>query len=335
MEAIPLHRVAVVRAFTEFLAAVGAPFESGFRRAGLPVCALEDENNFIPSHRFWSFLVDMAYSQDIPELGFHVGQKFGANSVDSHLIELLRSSPTCYQGLLRASDLINRTISHCQVGILQPSRSQCAYLYHSPSCNAHNPASEQIGWFGIETLIGMARQFTGPQWQPSEIGVMVDHRPPRFIREQFAGARIRLAQPYSYILLENALLSQPPFNDKAATLGNATSRYEELSSDFAGSFKQLLLAYVQDTDLKIEVAAGLCDLSKRSLQRKLAAQGTRYSRVLDEARFDVAKRMLQDRDRSMTDISQLLGYSDSTHFSRAFRRIAGIPPREYRRQFLN
>jgi AraC-like DNA-binding protein len=255
--------------------------------------------------------------------------------VDAHLADLLHRAPTLYQGLLRASALINSTISHCQVGILQPTRSRYAYFYHSPSCDARNPAIEQIGWFGIQTLIGMVREFTGPQWQPSEIGVMVDHRTPRLIREQFAGKRIRLAQPYSYIALEKSLLSLSPVDDKAAAPGHSTLHYDELSPDFVGSFKQLLHSYVRETDFNIEVAAGLCNLSTRSLQRKLTAQGTHYSRVLDEARFDAAKRFLQDRDKSVTDISQLLGYSEPSHFSRAFRRIAGISPRMYRRQLLD
>jgi hypothetical protein len=192
MESIPLHRVAVVSPFTDFLADIGAPFERGFRQAGLPVCALKDVNNFVPSHRFWKFLVDMASSQDIPDLGFHVGQKYGANCADPHLTDLLLRSPTLYLGLVKASKMINRTVSHCQVGFVQPPRSQYAYLFHQPSCNADNPAIEQIGWYGILTLIGMARVFLGPEWRPNEIGVMVNHPPSRFIREQFAGIRVFL-----------------------------------------------------------------------------------------------------------------------------------------------
>lgn len=73
-------------------------------------------------------------------------------------------------------------------------------------------------------------------------------------------------------------------------------------------------------------------MSKRNLQRRLTKAGTRYSEVLDEVRFDVAKRMLRDENNSVTDVSELLGYSDATHFARAFRRIAGIPPHRYRKQ---
>ena len=333
MEAIPLHRVAVVKPFTNFLAAVGAPFERGFRQASLPVCALEDANNFIPSHRFWEFLVDMAFSQDIPDLGFRVGQRYGANCADPHLIDLLRRSPTLYQGLLRASALINKTVSHCQVGISQPPHSQFAYFYHSPSCDARNPVIEQLGWYGILPFIGMVREFTGRKWLPREIGVMTCKAPNLHIREQFGNTRIRLAQPYSYIALEKALLSLPPLDGKAPAPGNQTWHHDELSSDFANSFKQLLHTYVLEEDLNLERAAALCDVSKRGLQRKLAAQGTSYARMLDEARFEAAKRMLQDPNKSVTDISLLLGYSDATHFSRAFRRIAGVTPQIYRQQY--
>jgi AraC-like DNA-binding protein len=332
MEPIPLHRVAVVRPFTDFLADVGAPFERGFRQAGLPVCALEDVNNFIPSHRFWTFLVDMAFSQDIPDLGFHVGKEYGANCADPHLTDLLRRSPTLYRGLIKASALINRTVSHCQVGCLQPAHSRYTRLYHRPSCDAHNPAIEQIGWYGILTLIGMVRVFLGPRWLPTEIGVMVNHPTSRTIREQVAGTRIQLAQPYSYITLENALLSVPPLEHQAAACSHSALHCDELPKDFVNSVKQLLFAYVHEKDLSIDFTAGFCDMSRCSLQRRLAAKGTCYSELLDQVRFDAAKQMLQDRDKRITDISQLLGYSNGTHFSRAFRRIAGIPPQLYRQQ---
>ena len=333
METFPLHRVAVVRPFTDFLAGIGAPFEREFRRVGLPVCALEDLDNFIPSHRFWRFLIDTALSQDIPDLGFHVGQKYGANCADPHLTDLLVRSPTLYQGLTKASELINSTVSHCQVGFAQPPLSQYTRFFHSPSCDAKNPAIEQIGWYGILTLIGMARVFLGSEWRPNEIGIMVSHPPSRFIREQFAGTRIRLAQPYSWIALDNTQLSLPPPGHQDAASESVYLRHEALSPDFIGSLKQVLHSYVCEKQLTVDFITEACDMSKRSLQRRLAENGTHYSAVLDEVRFDVAKRMLRDGNKSISNISELLGYSDATHFARAFRRIAGIAPNRYRQQF--
>ena len=329
IESIPLHRVAVLLPFTDFLADVGSPVELGFRQAGLPVCALEDVNNYVPSHRFWAFLVNMAQREDIEDLGFRVGQRFGANCADPHLTDLLRRSPTLYQGLLRASELINKTISHCRVGLVQQPHSEHTYFFHSPSCDAHNLVIKQIGWFGLMTLISIVRVFTGPKWQPSEIGLMTDHPPCRYIREQFPGTRMRLSQPYSYIALENALLSLPPLTHETAAPASSRLHCEPVSNDFVGSLKQVMHAYVEESDLSVEFAAGLCDTSKRSLQRHLSEMGTRYSEVLGQVRFHAACRMLQDPNMTVADVAHKLGYSNPTHFSRAFRRIAGVNPKLY------
>jgi hypothetical protein len=70
---ISLHRVALLRPFVQFLTGVGTPVEKGMRQVGLPVYALEDMNNYVPSQRFYAFLVNMAYSQQIEDLGFRVG----------------------------------------------------------------------------------------------------------------------------------------------------------------------------------------------------------------------------------------------------------------------
>ena len=38
---------------------------------------------------------------------------------------------------------------------------------------------------------------------------------------------------------------------------------------------------------------------------------------------------MQNTDNTITGIANLLGYTDPSHFARAFRRIAGVSPREY------
>ena len=330
VKSVPLHRVAVVRPFAQLLESIGAPVERGFRQAGLPYCALESVDNYVPSQRFWSFLVNMAYSQGIKDLGFRVGLRFGANCADPHLTELLHQSPTMYQGLLKASDLTNRTITHCRLGIKQPPSCSYSLFYHRPSCDADNPAIEQIGWFGLMTLLGMVREFTGPQWQPAEIGIMTDRTPGRYIREYFPHTRIRRLQPYSYIALENPLLSLPPLPDEDSAPATSSLYYQPLPDDFVGTLEQVILAYAQEGDLGIEFAASVCNTSTRTLQRELTEMGTHYSELLAHARYRAACQMLKAPGVKVTDVAHQLGYSDLSHFSRAFRRIAGVSPRAYR-----
>lgn len=96
-----------------------------------------------------------------------------------------------------------------------------------------------------------------------------------------------------------------------------------------------MLAYIQDPELSIEFAAFVCNTSKRTLQRRLTDKGTHYSEVLAHARFHAASLMLQAPGMKVKDIGYRPGYSDSSHFTRAFRRIAGVTPRAYRQQFIH
>jgi AraC-like DNA-binding protein len=333
MGAIPLHRIAIVLPFARFLADVGAPVEQGFRQAGLPFEALENVNNYVPSQRFWAFVGNMARRQGIEDLGFLVGQTYGADCADPQFSGLLRQSPTLYHALVRASELVNKTISRSRIGLLQTSHGEHTYFYHRPSFDTHNPFIDQIDWFGLNALIGMVRVFAGPGWQPAKIGVTTHHTPCRSIREALPDTQIRPAQPYAYITLDNALLGLAPPPHEATAGASAFLDCETPSSDFVGSLKQVLRSYLPASDLGIEFAAELCNTSKRSLQRTLAENGTRYSEVLDQTRFDVASELLKGTKLKVTDVALQLGYSDSAHFSRAFRRVAGINPRMYQQRY--
>lgn len=67
-------------------------------------------------------------------------------------------------------------------------------------------------------------------------------------------------------------------------------------------------------------------MSGRSLQRRLAEEKTGFTALLAEVRRELARQYVEDRDISITDISFLLGFSDVSSFSRAFKRWFGKPP---------
>jgi len=66
-------------------------------------------------------------------------------------------------------------------------------------------------------------------------------------------------------------------------------------------------------------------VSLRTLQRRLAEEKTSYQAILDGARADLARVYLAE-GWSVTEIAFTLGFSDSSSFSRAFRRWTGMAP---------
>ncbi|MDF3057123.1 MAG: DNA-binding protein AraC-type [Rariglobus sp.] len=62
------------------------------------------------------------------------------------------------------------------------------------------------------------------------------------------------------------------------------------------------------------------------------AMGTDLSLYLLQARIDRAKRLLANPKITIEDAAELSGFSDRFHFSKAFRRLAGMPPGEFQKQ---
>jgi AraC-like DNA-binding protein len=71
-------------------------------------------------------------------------------------------------------------------------------------------------------------------------------------------------------------------------------------------------------------------MSRRTLQRKLREMGTSYHEILEETRYELAKRYLHDSGKSVTEITFLLGFSEQAAFTRAFKRWSGTAPSSYR-----
>lgn len=67
-------------------------------------------------------------------------------------------------------------------------------------------------------------------------------------------------------------------------------------------------------------------ISRRTLQRRLGDAQTRFQAVLQKILEDQAEKLLALGDLSQGEIALLLGYSDVSAFSRAYRRWTGHPP---------
>lgn len=71
-------------------------------------------------------------------------------------------------------------------------------------------------------------------------------------------------------------------------------------------------------------------MSERTLHRRLKEADHPFGQLLDEARFAAAKAHLADPALSLAEISWLVGFSDQSTFTRAFRRWSGHPPGKWR-----
>jgi len=86
-----------------------------------------------------------------------------------------------------------------------------------------------------------------------------------------------------------------------------------------------------DGEPSLESVAESLGMPSRTLSARLARRSLRFAEILDSLRQSLAELYLQDRALSLTEIALLLGFAESSSFSRAFRRWRGTSPNQWRR----
>lgn len=76
--------------------------------------------------------------------------------------------------------------------------------------------------------------------------------------------------------------------------------------------------------------ANTLHLSLRSLQRRLKQEGTNFKGLLEDTRRELALHYIRETHRPIGEITFLLGFSEPSNFTRAFRRWTGMAPAEFR-----
>lgn len=327
-----VFRAAHLAPYIRVLREAGAPVERKLRRAGLPTTLSEEPDGYLPLLTVLDFLATSEQDEGIHDLAARGAQ--GVQSVRPH--QMLNAA------LLRAPTLYAALHALCTYGPLEAPCIDWWIDFDAPGaglCGSLRVPREVVHgrqyceWYQNMALVALVRMFAGPDWCPTKMAFSSSAPVGRFAREQFPDTRFIAGHSNARIEVPRGMMSLPPW----APRRDGPSRHArpgpvERASDFLSSLKLLLKTYLSDRSPTIQLAAEIAGTSVRTLQRRLAAVGLSYSDVLDHVRFEAAADMLRNSDIKMIEVAYELGYRDPSSFSRAFRRLAGISPREYRRQ---
>ena len=154
-------------------------------------------------------------------------------------------------------------------------------------------------YFGVPIRFGSDANAIG--FQAKALETKIDHASAElfaYVEEHFAQIRERLkriAWPSSLHTLRQSIIDNAERNDYSA----------------------------------ISAAAG-ANMGLRTAQRLAVSEGYSLQRLIDDVRLESAKCLLDDLSLGMDAIAFTLGYSDDRAFRRAFKRMTGVSPSEYR-----
>lgn len=101
-------------------------------------------------------------------------------------------------------------------------------------------------------------------------------------------------------------------------------------SDIVSRVRSIVVEELASRSLTKQHIADKLHTSPRSLQLKLAARGTSFQEILDSTRKSLALSYLEQSGTTITETAYLLGFSEISNFTRAFKRWTGMSPREFR-----
>ncbi len=175
-------------------------------------------------------------------------------------------------------------------------------------------------------------------WAPREVR-FAHRRPPSISPQtQLFGCHVSYEQPRDELVLAAADLRELMHGADPGLLpillqhADACVAKLSLDDDFTRKVKRVVIASLSSGDVTVEHIARKLGSSPRTIQRRLQDHGLSFKEVVESARFSLAKRYLGDPSLSLTETAFLVGYSDLSAFSRAFRRWAGRSAIEFRRE---
>jgi AraC-like DNA-binding protein len=149
------------------------------------------------------------------------------------------------------------------------------------------------------------------------------------------GCRVTFGSDRHALRLGAARLDEPLPGGDPVTAAAAEAQCQRLLEGLAPAgrlvtrLRRLMLDHPGRLPTQDEAARSL-GLSRRSLRRRLADEGTGFRALVDEVRFGLVAGYLENTGLSLDEIAARTGFSDAANLSHAFRRWTGDAPGQWR-----
>ncbi len=186
---------------------------------------------------------------------------------------------------------------------------------------------------GLATTFNIVQSLCGPEWSAQL--VTLPRRPPRERKpyDEFFKAKIAFGSETASVTFARRWLSRRLATANPslrAFLQQLVRRVAKRRGSEADEMRRIIRLQLLDGKPGIDRAARMLGANRRTLARRLAAQGATFRSLVQEVRFEMADELMKHTDASLGRIAELLGYSDQTAFSRAFSSKFGRPPSHVR-----
>ncbi|MGK7944796.1 MAG: helix-turn-helix domain-containing protein [Microcystaceae cyanobacterium] len=325
MKKIPLIRLSQITPIIQTLDSLGSPSDKLLQKCHIPIYYKEMPNQLFPEYVV-NLLLEKANQLE--------GEHFSILAAEYPKIEtlglignILSHSATLYEMLNNFLDYVYWHSTDAKFWLKMDSES---VWFCRQGVNSIPIAKEASELYTVRLMIKIIQSTIDILWKPNQIYLQMSSQKNLFNCPAFINVPIFFKHPFTAIVFPRSLLwktrsfvsSQVSIIEKPITKPN---------TDIKEALSQTIIAFLPEQACGINKISKMTGISVRTLQRELAKQNLSYSSLVQEIRLQQALKLLKNTRLKMTEIAQQLGYSEVSHFSRAFKTWTGISPLKYRK----
>lgn len=321
-------RSATLTGYAEVAEAVGLDADAMLASVGLSPAALRDPDGMIPADAVGRLLERSARDAGVEDFGLRMAQSRRLSTLGP--IGLVAVQASTLRGLLTA--VVRYLRLHNETLRLRIDESEGVVVL-ALALETGRPAARvrQAIELSVGALHRIVGSLLGDAWRP--LVVCFTHGPPRggarTHRRVFgASARLEFDATFDGIVCRVADLDRPiPAADPA--LARYVRNYLDGLAISAGGegvpaqVRHLVRALIPTGGCSVDRVAASLGVDRRTVHRHLAREGTSFTRVLTNARRDLAERYVAQAARPLSDVAELLGFASQSAFGAWFRTQYG------------
>ncbi len=329
---IYLVRSEVLVGFDDLVQESGACLEYFYRRVGLTSVLMDNPDYMVPCASVCALLDIAAQELGREDFGLMLGRRRKVFQIGL-LWPLIAHCPNVEQALketMKHLHLHNRGI-FWQLEV----EGDRALLTRTDRVASDVPTFQWAVYSTCAMFSGM-KALCGKDWRPSSVSFI--HPPPvdSQMYKRFFGARVEFNRAFNRIVFPASDLGGEISDHNRNLYSQLNKQVQALEDefdrqqDFCSKIKLLIEQRMHTTDCTQTGIAKALSMHPKALQRELNYHGATFRELKIEVRLDMAERYLKDSEIPLTTIAHILGFSELSGFSHAFKTRHHVSPAAWR-----
>lgn len=327
-----------LRFLPELVDALGQDGALFLKQRGVDPALLSQSARPITGFQLIHLLEDAADALGCPDIGMRLAARQRGEKMGNLFELVMKNSPTVGDALRYCASHVRTYSGSVSMGLREQGAGAGPFVHLElllPQVFSQGQAVEHMMLRTCNIISGISG---GRVWPREAWFTHANIAAPAHYRRHFR-SRVRFGQPVSGLCFDTADLQAPVPDADPQILQLATffieNQFPARAVPMATQVRAFVARHVDSEDCTSEHTATALGLQVRTLQRRLREEGASFEGIRDAVRREIALQCLTRSRVPLSRVAEMLGYAETSAFSRSCHRWFSASPRELRKRLAS